>query len=355
MDGVCAFYTLLEFTRQELVLAKLGRGIKERMEEIDVRRVAEGLDIDDYEQGRVYAETYEEKEAGIIPYEIYVARNVMRVETEARKILANGSRNKYRNLALIIDAKLETLNLASSALDILINSNLRLVVSVARKHVGRGLTLMDLVQEGSIGLMKAAQKFDYRKGYHFSTYATWWIRQAVQRSIADRSKTIHLPIHIQDQIKNYERIVELYVSRFGIEPTFDQTMLFAAKQGIKFSEELLLDALNSFRVVSFETQVGEEESDTLGKLISDTSEPIEITGEREMLREQVHEWLDILSHRERRVIELRYGIEDGRSRTLEEVGRNFHLTRERIRQIEAKALRKLRESRKSREIRFLWN
>ena len=283
------------------------------MEKIDLS-VPDGISIED--PVRMYL-----KEIGKVP--LLSADE----EVELAKRMAEGDEDAKKRLA---------------------EANLRLVVSIAKRYVGRGMLFLDLIQEGNLGLIKAVEKFDYRKGYKFSTYATWWIRQAITRAIADQARTIRIPVHMVETINKLIRVSRQLLQELGREPTPEEI----AKE-MDMSVDRVREILKiSQEPVSLETPIGEEEDSHLGDFIQDDNVPVPADAAAfTLLKEQLVEVLSTLTDREQKVLRLRFGLDDGRARTLEEVGKEFNVTRERIRQIEAKALRKLRHPSRSRKLK----
>ena len=290
-----------------------GEGNEEDIENIDLS-VPDGVSIED--TVRMYL-----KEIGKVPLlsadeEVELAKRMEEGDAEAKKKLAE--------------------------------ANLRLVVSIAKRYVGRGMLFLDLIQEGNLGLIKAVEKFDYKKGYKFSTYATWWIRQAITRAIADQARTIRIPVHMVETINKFVRVQRQLLQELGREPYPEE---IAEHMNMPVDRVREIQKI-SLEPVSLETPIGEEEDSHLGDFIQDENVPVPAEAAAfTLLREQLEEVLGTLTEREQKVLKLRFGLEDGRSRTLEEVGREFEVTRERIRQIEAKALRKLRHPSRSRKLK----
>lgn len=285
----------------------------EEIERIDLS-IPEGVSIED--PVRMYL-----KEIGKVP--LLTAEE----EVELARLMEHGDMEAKKKLA---------------------EANLRLVVSIAKRYVGRGMLFLDLIQEGNLGLIKAVEKFDYKKGYKFSTYATWWIRQAITRAIADQARTIRIPVHMVETINKFVRVQRQLLQELGREPYPEEI----AKQMNMPVDRVREIQKISLEPVSLETPIGEEEDSHLGDFIQDDNVPVPAEAAAfTLLREQLEEVLSTLTEREQKVLKLRFGLEDGRARTLEEVGKEFRVTRERIRQIEAKALRKLRHPSRSRKLK----
>ncbi len=323
------------------------------VEKIDLT-VPDGVSIED--PVRMYL-----KEIGKVPLlnaeeEIDLAKDMEAGATASEKILIlkerlntdDYSEEECAQFREEIDQLQPVADKGAEAKKRLAEANLRLVVSIAKRYVGRGMLFLDLIQEGNLGLIKAVEKFDYRKGYKFSTYATWWIRQAITRAIADQARTIRIPVHMVETINKLIRVSRQLLQELGREPTPEEI----AKE-MDMPVERVREILKiSQEPVSLETPIGEEEDSHLGDFIKDDNVPVPADAAAfTLLKEQLEEVLGTLTEREQKVLTLRFGLEDGRARTLEEVGKEFNVTRERIRQIEAKALRKLRHPSRSRKLK----
>ncbi len=321
MEQIDKIYETLESNGIEITdsinsdkFADLESEVEQMMSPEEIEKMQEGLAIDD--PVRMYL-----KEIGKVPLldpdeEVILAERMMQGDEHAK--------NK------------------------IVEANLRLVVSIAKKHVGKGMAFLDLIQEGNLGLMKAVDKFDYAKGFKFSTYATWWIRQAITRAIADQARTVRIPVHMVETIHKVSRVSRQLLQELGREPTPEE---IAAVIGM--TPEKVRDTMKyALEPVSLETPIGEEEDSHLGDFIPDEDSPAPSeAASYTLLKEQLNEVLHTLTPREEQVLKLRFGLLDGRTRTLEEVGKEFDITRERIRQIEAKALRKLRHPSRSKRLR----
>lgn len=321
------------------------------VEKIDLS-VPEGVSVED--PVRMYL-----KEIGKVPLlsadeEIELAQNMEdgAVATEKINVLKGRLDGASEEEKAEIKEEIKTLqrdvDKGADAKKRLAEANLRLVVSIAKRYVGRGMLFLDLIQEGNLGLIKAVEKFDYKKGYKFSTYATWWIRQAITRAIADQARTIRIPVHMVETINKLIRVSRQLLQELGREPSPEEI----AKE-MNMPVERVREILKiSQEPVSLETPIGEEEDSHLGDFIKDNNVPVPADAAAfTLLKEQLEEVLGTLTEREQKVLTLRFGLEDGRARTLEEVGKEFNVTRERIRQIEAKALRKLRHPSRSRKLK----
>ena len=322
------------------------------VEKIDLS-VPEGVSVED--PVRMYL-----KEIGRVPLlsadeEIELAQKmeagsvaVEKIPLLKERLAETGEEQEKEEIQAEIKALQLDVDRGSDAKKRLAEANLRLVVSIAKRYVGRGMLFLDLIQEGNLGLIKAVEKFDYRKGYKFSTYATWWIRQAITRAIADQARTIRIPVHMVETINKLIRVSRQLLQELGREPTPEEIA-----EEMKMPVERVREILKiSQEPVSLETPIGEEEDSHLGDFIKDDNVPVPADAATfTLLKEQLEEVLGTLTEREQKVLTLRFGLEDGRARTLEEVGKEFNVTRGRIRQIEAKALRKLRHPSRSRKLK----
>lgn len=322
------------------------------VEKIDLS-VPEGVSVED--PVRMYL-----KEIGKVPLlsadeEIELAQKmeagsvaVEKIPLLKERLAETGDEQEKEEIQAEIKALQLDVDRGSDAKKRLAEANLRLVVSIAKRYVGRGMLFLDLIQEGNLGLIKAVEKFDYRKGYKFSTYATWWIQQAITRAIADQARTIRIPVHMVETINKLIRVSRQLLQELGREPTPEEIA-----EEMKMPVERVREILKiSQEPVSLETPIGEEEDSHLGDFIKDDNVPVPADAATfTLLKEQLEEVLGTLTEREQKVLTLRFGLEDGRARTLEEVGKEFNVTRERIRQIEAKALRKLRHPSRSRKLK----
>lgn len=322
------------------------------VEKIDLS-VPEGVSVED--PVRMYL-----KEIGKVPLlsadeEIELAQKmeagsvaVEKIPLLKERLAETGDEQEKEEIQAEIKALQLDVDRGSDAKKRLAEANLRLVVSIAKRYVGRGMLFLDLIQEGNLGLIKAVEKFDYRKGYKFSTYATWWIRQAITRAIADQARTIRIPVHMVETINKLIRVSRQLLQELGREPTPEEIA-----EEMKMPVERVREILKiSQEPVSLETPIGEEEDSHLGDFIKDDNVPVPADAATfTLLKEQLEEVLGTLTEREQKVLTLRFGLEDGRARTLEEVGKEFNVTRERIRQIETKALRKLRHPSRSRKLK----
>ncbi len=338
----------IKATMEGLADPKLRQGIDGLLPESLIKAVADGTGKDESEAGQAIVTLY--LQINLLPKELLsiVGETISLDQVEKLVDTADFQATlqyHQRSIKKFLDVVKRE---GSRAERHLIEANLRLVVSVAKKYIGRGMALLDLIQEGNLGLIRAVDKFDYRRGYKFSTYATWWIRQAITRAIADQARTIRVPVHMVETINRMIRVSRSLSQEYGREPSHSEI-----GDGMEVTKDKVKEIVKVAQVpLSLETPIGEQEDSHLGDFIEDrTAVPPVDAASQQLLKEQIEDVLGTLNAREKRVLQLRFGLEDDRSRTLEEVGREFGVTRERIRQIEAKALRKLRHPSRSRRLK----
>ncbi len=307
-----------------------------------------GIEITDSFNSEKFAALESEVEQMMSPEEIVKMQESLAVDDPVRMYLKEIGKVPLLDPAREHELAKKMMEGDEKAKNEIVEANLRLVVSIAKKHVGKGMAFLDLIQEGNLGLMKAVDKFDYEKGFKFSTYATWWIRQAITRAIADQARTVRIPVHMVETIHKVSRVSRQLLQELGREPTPEEIA-----EVIGMTADKVRDTMKyALEPVSLETPIGEEEDSHLGDFIPDEDSPAPSdAASYTLLKEQLNEVLHTLTPREEQVLKLRFGLLDGRTRTLEEVGKEFDITRERIRQIEAKALRKLRHPSRSKRLR----
>ncbi|MCI2048342.1 MAG: RNA polymerase sigma factor RpoD [Lachnospiraceae bacterium] len=373
-----------EFEKRLQLLIALGKKSKNILEQKQINDAFADMDLDNDQEESVNNTLEQNNIVVNIPDEDVEVDEDLDVDAPTDADLLGEEEENEKNLDLNVDALAESVNIedpvrmylkeigkvplltaeeeielaktmegkdpeaAKAAKQRLAEANLRLVVSIAKRYVGRGMLFLDLIQEGNLGLIKAVEKFDYRKGFKFSTYATWWIRQAITRAIADQARTIRIPVHMVETINKLVRVSRQLLQKLGREPTPEE---IAQEMGIPVDRVREIIKISQ-EPVSLETPIGEEEDSHLGDFIQDDNVPVPADAAAfSLLQDQLHEVLNTLTPREQKVLRLRFGLDDGRARTLEEVGKEFNVTRERIRQIEAKALRKLRHPSRSRKLK----
>ena len=336
--GVLTYKEIMETIDDTVLRPEQLETLYEKLEELNIDVIDEEVDV---------VEEAESENGEETDYDISMPENI-NIDDPVRMYLKEIGKVSLLTAEEEVELAKRMADGDESAKQQLAEANLRLVVSIAKRYVGRGMLFLDLIQEGNLGLIKAVEKFDYTKGYKFSTYATWWIRQAITRAIADQARTIRIPVHMVETINKLIRVSRQLLQQYGRDPTPEEL----AKE-MNISEEKVREILKiAQEPVSLETPIGEEEDSHLGDFIPDDDAPAPADAAAfTLLKEQLMEVLDTLTPREEKVLKLRFGLEDGRARTLEEVGKEFQVTRERIRQIEAKALRKLRHPSRSKKLR----